>query len=270
MPRRKLTRKNSQPGSRDKEIPSALPTRKHLSTPRVSLTRSFLAWWNQSVERAGFPGALQHVAREMWDFLRELAPSRQRQRYGDIDFDWEHRVDTTEATVSLRNRLLGVFLSAYQPTAPEAFHEMIGQMGIDYSQFTFIDLGSGKGRTLLMASEYPFQRILGVEILPDLHHIALENIARYKGGVGDRVHSIRADARSFDFPPDPSVVFLFNPFPETVLEEVLGQLIKSLAEHERTVYLIYHNPVLELVLANKPGFHMVRRADQYSIYVTGL
>jgi hypothetical protein len=63
---------------------------------------------------------------------------------------------------------------------------------------------------------------------------------------------------------------LFNPFPQTVLEEVLKQLMKSLAEHERTVYLIYHNPVLELVLANKPGLKMFRRADQYSIFVTGL
>lgn len=206
----------------------------------------------------------------MWDFVRDSTPSRQRQRYGDIDFDWEHRVDTTEATVSFRNRLLGVFHSAYQPTAPEAFHEMIGQLGIDYSDFTFIDLGSGKGRTLLMASEYPFRRVLGVELLPELHNIALDNIARYKGGVGDRVQSICADARSFDFPPDPTILFLFNPFPQTVLEDVLRQLMQSLEKHKRTVYLIYHNPVLELVLANKPDLKLVRRADQYSIFVTSL
>lgn len=206
----------------------------------------------------------------MKDFVRDSTPARQRQRYGDIDFDWEHRVNTTEATVSFRNRLLGVFHSAYQPTQPEAFHEMLGELGIDYSQFTFIDLGSGKGRTLLMASEYPFGRVLGVELLPDLNQIALENIAKYKGGVGDRVESICADARSFEFPPDPMVVFLFNPFPEAVLEEVLKQLLQSVEKHKRPVYLIYHNPVLELVLASKPDMRMVRRADHYSIFVTGL
>jgi predicted RNA methylase len=213
---------------------------------------------------------VQQLAREMKDFIRDSTPARQRQRYGDIDFDWEHRVDTTEATVSFRNRLLGVFHSAYQPTAPETFHEMIAQLGIDYSQFTFIDLGSGKGRTLLMASEYPFRRVLGVELLPELHHVAQENIARYKGGVADRVQSLCSDACDFDFPPDPTVLFLFNPFPQPVLERVLHELTQSLASHKRTVYLIYHNPVLELVLANKPGLQMVRRADQYSIYVTGL
>ena len=88
----------------------------------------------------------------MRDFVRDSIPERRRQKYGDIDYDWEHRVDTTEATVSFRNRLLGVFHSAYQPTEPEAFHQMMRALPIDCSQFVFIDLGSGKGRTLLMAS----------------------------------------------------------------------------------------------------------------------
>ena len=46
--------------------------------------------------------------------------------------------------------------------------------------FTFVDLGSGKGRTLLMASDYPFRRIIGVELLPSLHQIAQENLRQYK------------------------------------------------------------------------------------------
>ena len=240
------------------------------SEPKISIAGAFLAWWRDNVRRRGLLPTAHFFLVELKDFLRDSTPSRQRQRYGDIDFDWEHRVDTTEATVSFRNRLLGVFHSAYQPTSPEAFHEMIGQLPIDYSQFTFIDLGSGKGRTLLMASAYSFRRVLGVELLPELHHIALENIAKYKGGVGDRVQSICADARTFDFPPHPSVLFLFNPFPQTVFEEVIKRLMQSLAKHPRTVYLIYHNPVLELVLANKPGLQMLRRADQYSIFVTAV
>jgi SAM-dependent methyltransferase len=238
--------------------------------PRITVATAFLAWWRDNLHHRGFWPTLRFFLAEMWDFLRDSTPARQRQRYGDIDFDWEHRVDTTEATVSLRNRFLGVFHSAYQPTAPEAFHEMIGQLGIDYSQFTFLDLGSGKGRTLLMAAEYPFRRILGVELIPELHRIAEENIARFKGGLGDRVQSICADARTFAFPPDPTVLFLFNPFPHPVLEEVLQRLMRSLADHKRTVYLIYHNPVLELVLAQYPDLKLIRRGDQYSIFVTGL
>ncbi|MBV8894771.1 MAG: class I SAM-dependent methyltransferase, partial [Acidobacteria bacterium] len=139
----------------------------------------------------------------MRDFIRDSTPERRRRRYGDVEFDWEYRVDTTAATLSFRNRLLGVFHSAYEPTEPQSFHEMIRSLGIDYSQFTFLDLGSGKGRTLLMASEYPFRRIVGVELLPELHQVAEDNIRRYKPALGNRVQSICADAARFEFPCEP-------------------------------------------------------------------
>lgn len=228
------------------------------------------AWWRDSLRQRGFKATTLYFLQEIKDFVLDSTPSRQRQRYGDIEFDWEHRVDTTEATVSFRNRLLGVFHSAYQPTQPDAFREMIGTLGIDYSQFTFIDLGSGKGRTLLMASEYPFQRVLGIELLPELHRIAVENITKFKEGVGDRVQSICADARTFEFPSEPTVLFLFNPFPQAVLEQVLTNLVRSLKKDKRVVYLVYHNAVLEFVVAKLAGMRMVRRAQQYSIFVSGL
>ena len=57
---------------------------------------------------------------------------------------------------------------------------MLSALPIDYRDFTFIDIGSGKGRTLLMASDYPFRRIIGVELLPELHRIAQENVRKYK------------------------------------------------------------------------------------------
>ena len=88
-----------------------------------------------------------------------------------MEYDWEHRVNTTSGTVGWRERLLGVFHSPYQPTDAALFQEMMASLPIDFSEFTFMDLGSGKGRTLLMASEYPFRRIVGVEILPELHRL---------------------------------------------------------------------------------------------------
>jgi SAM-dependent methyltransferase len=240
------------------------------SPPRITLARALSAWWRDNLHQRGFFRTAVYFLQEMRDFVRDSTPSRHRQRYGDIDYDWEHRVDTTEATVSFRNRLLGVFHSAYQPTQPEVFREMIGGLGIDYSEFTFIDLGSGKGRTLLMASDYPFRQVLGVELLPELHQIAVENISKYNGGVAARVHSICGDARFFEFPGAPTVLFLFNPFPQPVLQAVLGRLMHSLQKHPRVVYVIYHNPVLEPVLASITGMKVFRRADQYAIFVTGL
>jgi len=238
--------------------------------PRITLARTLRIWWSDNIHQLGFLRASGFFLEQMWDFLRDSTPERRRQRYFDIDYDWEHRVDTTEGTVSFRSRLLGVFHSAYQSTQPEAFHQMIDGLEIDYSQFIFVDLGSGKGRTLLMACDYPFQRVIGVELLPELHRIAQENIRLYKGGVGDRVQSVWGDARSFEFPNHPTVLFLFNPFRQAVLEKVLAKLIDSLREHPRAFYVIYYNPVLESVLATKTGMQLIERRQQYATFVTGL
>src|SRR5947208_15284999 len=124
--------------------------------------------------------ASRRFLRVMWEFARDSMPDRRRQRYGDVEFDWDYRVNTTSAALGWRDRLMGVFHSEYQPTEPAAFHEMLGGLqgvmsehGVTgLSDFTFIDLGSGKGRTLLMASDYPFRRILGVELLAGLDQLA--------------------------------------------------------------------------------------------------
>jgi hypothetical protein len=181
-------------------------------------------------------------------------------------------VDTTSATVSFRDRLLGVFHSGYQPTEPGAFQEMLDSLAIDYKQFTFIDLGSGKGRTLLMASDYPFRRILGVELLPALHRAAAENIRRYKS---ERqkcfvMDSVCGDASEFVFPAEPTVLYLFNPFPEAVLQRVVANLEHSLGANPRPVYVVYHNPLLEHVLAGSPRLRKFGRAEQCSVYTANL
>ena len=205
----------------------------------------------------------------MRDFIRDSTPARRRQRYGDVEYDWEHRVDTTSATVSFRNRLLGVFHSAYQPTDEVAFREMIGELPIRHDQFTFIDLGSGKGRTLLMAAEYGFRRIVGVELLPELHKTAQENIEKLitSRKMPADIQSICQDARDFEFPVEPLIVFLFHPFPEPVLEEVVNRLSVSLRKDPRSTYVVYHNPVLGHVLEESPALKVLRRAEQYTVFL---
>ena len=206
---------------------------------------------------------------EMWEFVRDATPGRRKQRYGDMDFDWDHRVDTTSANVSRRADLLAVLAGhGYQPSDPALFHESIRGLAIDYSQFQFLDLGSGKGRTLLMASEYPFRRILGVEVVPTLHRAALENIGKYKSQTQKcfTLESVCGDARDFQFPPEPLVLFLFNPLPEAGLRVVMANLRASLREHPRPVYVVYHNPLLEHVLVEDGGLQRVRGDLRYAVY----
>jgi hypothetical protein len=135
----------------------------------ISLSGAARRWWNDLAAREGRVAATRRLLSVLAEFVRDSTPERRRQRYGDADYDWDHRVNTTSAAVGWRDRLLGVFHSPYQPTELALFHSMIEVLreraGINFSEFVFVDLGSGKGRTLLMASDYPFRRIAGVELL---------------------------------------------------------------------------------------------------------
>jgi SAM-dependent methyltransferase len=225
-------------------------------------------WWKEQVGQKGAAGACSLLARELWQFLRDSTPARRRQRYGDMEYDWEYRVNTTSGAVGWRERLLGVFHSAYQPTDPAMFREMMAVLPIRFDQFTFVDLGSGKGRTLLLASEYPFQKIVGVEILPELHRAAEENIRAYRQstGRGGQIDAILADASEFDFPQTPLVVYLFHPLPEAGLRRVIGRLEESLMKAPRPVWIVYHNPVLEAVLSGSQMLEPMGRGEHYSLY----
>jgi len=215
------------------------------------------------------------LLRVLAEFVRDSTPERLRQRYGDADYDWDHRVNTTSAAVGWRDRLLGVFHSPYQPTESALFHEMIETLrehaGIDFSEFVFIDLGSGKGRTLLMASDYPFRRIVGVELLPTLHETAKQNLSDYHSESQKcfAMESICGDAIEFPFPSEPTVLYLFNPFPEDGMRRVIGKLEQSLREHPQMVYVLYHNPLLGHVLGESVALKKIGGTHQYALYASG-
>jgi len=227
----------------------------------------------------GFVVTARALVKEIASFLRDSTPERKRRRYGDVEYDWENHVDTTSATVTFRDRLLGLFHSPYQPTEPILFREMMSGVieraessgtttRIAVTEYSFVDLGCGKGRALLMASEYPFRRILGVELLPELSRIAQENIRKFKSDSQKccAIEVICGDARLFQFLPEPAIFYLFNPFPKGVLEAVIGNLGHSLEETPRPVFVLYHNPLLESVLSRSPKLKKVRGTHQYVIY----
>jgi hypothetical protein len=246
-----------------------------LPTPKWSTVNSGkpFAWIRDTVRSRGLIGALQYYTVGGIDLLRDLAPARRRSRYSDIDYDFDHGVDTTWATVPLRTRIRE-FLSGgqYQPSEPILFAEILHSLPVAPEGFIFIDLGSGKGRTLLMASDYHFRGIIGVELLNELNIVARQNIARYRCGRQKcfAIESLPGDAREFIFPLEPTVLYLFNPFPEHVLRTVLGNLHGSLMECSRPVFVAYHNLIHEHVFSASPWLHCIYRTPQFAIYRAGL
>src|SRR6266704_378556 len=163
------------------------------------------------VRHHGFARTFWEMAAAVYRIVMELTPARKKTRYGDLDYDLEHSVDTTRANVTLRTQLMATLAGhPYFATEPWLFEQIMQALPPDLGKFTFVDLGSGKGRVLLMASDYPFQRILGVEFLPALHDTAKKNIEKYSSDHQrcKQIESIYMDARDFIFPTGPLMVYM--------------------------------------------------------------
>ena len=128
---------------------------------------------------------------------------------------------------------------------------------IDFpSDSVFVDLGCGKGKVLLMASEYGFKRIVGVEFSHELCQDAKKNlfIYRKKVGVDMNVSIIESDVVDYEIEDDENVFFMFNPFDEVVMSKVLSNINMSLEKKPREIWLIYYNPLCGDIIEKQGNF----------------
>jgi len=189
-------------------------------------------------------------------------------------FDWRHQVktcgeeDPRELTVVGENALHAI---PYIPTTPRSGRYMLRDLPIsDVSNYTFIDIGSGKGRMLLLAAELPFRRIVGVEFASDLDALARRNVKAYRNPKQAclQIEPVHLDATQYDFPPEPLVIYLFYPFKQSVMEPVMQNLNRSLAECPRDVIVLYRNPVFSNVVDGASNLKLyARRSDFGSLYM---
>jgi SAM-dependent methyltransferase len=127
----------------------------------------------------------------------------------------------------------------------------------------FVDVGAGKGRVLLVAARrYPFRRVLGVEISPEVAEAGRLNLAA-AGRAGITIDC--ADIRDWPVPPDASVFYLFNPFVGEVFEAFLARLDESQRAHPRTLRVVYANPTMHHTLI-AARFGAVRQLRKLTLY----
>ena len=184
------------------------------------------------------------------------------------DFDEQFGVDTAP-TSEIQD--LAAIQSAnyrhafqYQTVNTEVVREMLRSLALPYGDYVFCDLGSGKGKILFVAAEFPFRRIVGVEFCQPLHAIAERNIASYRNPAQKcfDIQSIYGDATFYPIPADPLVVFLFNPFDGAVLRKVIANLSESLRLRPRKIVILYYNP-LYADLFSETGWIPRRRGKGY-------
>ena len=157
----------------------------------------------------------------------------------------------------------------YVPARPAHIREALRAAPVpDGAGYTYVDLGSGKGRTLFVAAELPFRAIVGVELSDRLHGRACANIGsfRFRGRRGGPIRSIHANAAEFLFPEGPLVVYLFNPFGAATMQRVLDNLERSLDQQPRHVVVVLLWPRCGDQVARVRGMRLVSTEARYQIF----
>lgn len=184
-------------------------------------------------------------------------------------FDWWHNTETLAApNENDRDWTPGY---PYLPIRPPTARRVLRSLPIgNASDYTFVDLGSGKGRMLLIASEFPFRKIVGVEMRPDLHEQAMENLrrGRHLSRQCFDVESVLVDATRYEFPAGKLVVYLFNPFGGEVMATVLRRLDDTFDRNPREIVLIYVYPESGFLLKKMRNFQVCEETSRYCMAKT--
>ncbi len=162
-----------------------------------------------------------------------------------------------------------VHITGYAGISPSRFEAAIKQWSSAIGSspaapglagYSFIDLGCGKGRALLLASRFPFREVIGIELNPQLAAIAKRNVERWQSSRECRssigVHL--GDAADPPLPNTPTLLFLYNAFAEPLVRQLATRL-SSAALTDRTVDLIYQNAYFAHVFTQQLGFRELWR-----------
>jgi len=122
--------------------------------------------------------------------------------------------------------------------------------------YSFVDVGAGKGRALLLAGELPFRRIVGVELNAELARMAERNVARWSRVARShgKIRVVQRDAATFQWPKPPLLVYLYNPFECSLVAKMAEKLAALAASSSHLVDILYVNPTCTDTLTSRGLF----------------
>jgi SAM-dependent methyltransferase len=164
----------------------------------------------------------------------------------DLSFDWRHGTNTMRWVKADNLGSMGenrIHSVHYQASKARPLWTLLNELDLPRNS-GFVDFGAGKGRVLLIAALCGFQRIIGVEFSPELCECARRNaeIFQRRNRLSARIEIVLADAAVYPIQPDQQVFFMYNPFDEVVMAQVLANLRRSVEESPRKIWLIYNTP----------------------------
>lgn len=188
-------------------------------------------------------------------------------KYGTTTIGW---VNLDDLTINSGNKCRG---KNYKPTKVRDFKKLMHVLNFPKDS-VFVDLGSGKGRLLLLAAEYGFKRVVGIEFSLELCEQAKRNISIYKEKVGidADIELVEADIVDYEIKDDENVFFMFNPFDEVITSSVLKNITNSFDKKPRKIWLIYNHPDYSDLIEGQGAFvkagEYTYGVSKFNVYVT--
>lgn len=122
--------------------------------------------------------------------------------------------------------------------------------------YAFVDIGCGKGRPLVVASELPYASITGVELSPELVRVARQNASTIARRFPERtaIAVTEGNAVEYRLGHDRVVLFYYHAFGRDTLSAFVANLERQLGDTARQAFFVYLNPVDSDVLDASPRF----------------
>lgn len=130
------------------------------------------------------------------------------------------------------------------------------------SQDSIVDFGSGKGGTLITFSKYPFAKITGIELSPELVAIAEKNLKSLRI---KNISMLVSDAADFTDLDEYNYFYFFSPFPSKVMRTVIKNISTSLAQKPRKTIIIYFNPEYHDAVVGDSPFVKIREFHHHEL-----
>jgi SAM-dependent methyltransferase len=188
------------------------------------LTRGIKSLWQKGPTRT--LQSIMSIAEDALFDRRHHLETAKIVKVGDLDIDDEAKQHSIQ----------------YQPTRVRHFRKLMRALQLPTNQ-VFVDVGCGKGRMLIAAALYGFERVVGVEISPQLCETARRNLETFRRHADAKTEFevVCANVVEFDLCDDEGVFYLYWPFDRSVMVEFVEKVRASIEREPRDVWLIVND-----------------------------
>lgn len=157
------------------------------------------------------------------------------QEIGNFIFDLYNNVETRKRVNNDSYDEIFDYMPSYKKSVSNPL-KFIQNSEVKLEEYSFIDIGCGKGKVLLIASKYNFKNLIGYEINEKIFSILNKNINSLQ------IKNLMIINESIDVEKiqNKSIVYFYNPFSENMTNSFFEKL--STNKNLKNLIIIYVNP----------------------------